>query len=94
MLAGNLGLVYSLFYVNARRSRYPATCGEVVIMASAPDRRVRRSIADIQADYDAGKKKELEDLMRAWNGIKQLGSNDFNAFFIIGGFHGEPFRGP
>jgi tyrosinase len=63
-------------------------------MASAPGRRVRRSIADIQADYDAGNKKELEDLMRAWKGIKELGPNDFNAFFKIGGFHGEPFRGP
>ena len=56
--------------------------------------RVRRSIADIQADYDAGKKKELEDLMRAWKGIKELGPNDFKSFFMIGGFHGEPFRGP
>lgn len=63
-------------------------------MASAPGRRVRRSIADIQADYDAGRKKELEDLMRAWKGIKDLGPNEFNAFFTIGGFHGEPFRGP
>ena len=63
-------------------------------MASSPDRRVRRSITEIQADYDAGNKKELEDLMRAWKGIKELGPNDFNAFFMIGGFHGEPFRGP
>jgi len=63
-------------------------------MASAPGRRVRRSITDIQADYDAGNKKELEDLMRAWNGIKELGPNEFNGFFMIGGFHGEPFRGP
>ena len=30
-------------------------------MPSATGRRVRRSIADIQADYDAGNKKELED---------------------------------
>ena len=32
-------------------------------MASVPGLRVRRSIADIQADYDAGHKKELEDLI-------------------------------
>ena len=60
-------------------------------MASAPGRRVRRSIVDIQADYDAGKNGELEDLVRAWKGIKELGPNEFNAFFTIGGFHGEPF---
>ena len=35
--------------------------------ASAP--RVRRSIADIQKDYDAGNKAELENLMRAWKGL-------------------------
>ena len=56
--------------------------------------RVRRSILDIQADYDAGNKTELEDLMRAWKGIKELGPNEFRSFFMIGGFHGEPFRGP
>jgi tyrosinase len=39
-------------------------------------------------------KKELEDLMRAWKGIKQLGPNEFKSFFMIGGFRGEPFRGP
>jgi tyrosinase len=66
----------------------------MVIMASAPGLRVRRSIVDIQADYDAGHRKELEDLMRAWKGIKELGPNEFKSFFMIGGFHGEPFRGP
>jgi tyrosinase len=63
-----------------------------VIMAAGL--RVRRSIVDIQADYDAGNKKELEDLMRAWHAIKALGPNEFKSFFMIGGFHGEPFRGP
>ena len=60
----------------------------------AADQRVRRSIVDIQADYNAGNKKELEDLMRAWKGIKELGPDEFRSFFTIGGFHGEPFRGP
>ena len=32
--------------------------------------------------------------MRAWKGIKELGPNEFKSFFMIGGFHGEPFRGP
>jgi hypothetical protein len=61
--------------INDRHNRYPATFGGMVIMASAPGLRVRRSIIDIQADYDAGNKKELEGLMRAWKGIKELGPN-------------------
>jgi tyrosinase len=56
--------------------------------------RVRRSLADIQADYEAGNKAELEALMRAWKGIKELPPSDPNSFFMLGGFHGEPFRGP
>jgi tyrosinase len=63
----------------------------LIIMAAD---RVRRSLVDIEADYDAGNKKELEDLMRAWKGIKELGPDEFRSFFMIGGFHGEPFRGP
>ena len=31
--------------------------------------------------------------MRAWKGIKDLPPEDTNSFFLIGGFHGEPFRG-
>ncbi|TCW84483.1 tyrosinase [Burkholderia sp. SRS-46] len=31
--------------------------------------------------------------MRAWKGIKALPPDDPNSFFMIGGFHGEPFRG-
>ena len=56
--------------------------------------RVRRSIADIQSDWESGANQaELEALMRAWQGIKQLDPSDPNSFFVIGGFHGEPFRG-
>jgi hypothetical protein len=55
---------------------------------------VRRSIADIQRDYDNGDKAALEKLMRAWKGIKELPPSDPNSFYMIGGFHGEPFRGP
>ncbi|MEA2906308.1 MAG: tyrosinase [Alphaproteobacteria bacterium] len=55
---------------------------------------VRRSISDIQRDYDNGNKAPLENLMRAWKGIKDLPPSDPNSFFVIGGFHGEPFRGP
>ena len=55
--------------------------------------KIRRSITELQADYDAGNKKPLEDLMRAWKGIKELPATDANSFFMLGGFHGEPFRG-
>jgi tyrosinase len=62
-------------------------------MSPAAKPRVRRSIQDIQNDYDNGNKNELEDLMRAWKGIKELPPTDPNSFFMIGGYHGEPFRG-
>jgi tyrosinase len=55
--------------------------------------RVRRSIQDLQKDFDGGNKKPLEDVMRAWKGIKELPADDPNSFFMIGGYHGEPFRG-
>lgn len=31
--------------------------------------------------------------MRAWKGIKELPPTDPRSFFVIGGLHGEPFRG-
>jgi tyrosinase len=46
---------------------------------------IRRSIADIQADYDAGNRAELENLMRAWKGIKELDPADLRSFFVLGG---------
>jgi tyrosinase len=55
--------------------------------------RVRRSLDDLQAAYDTGDTKPLEDLWRAWKGIKELPPTDPNSFFMIGGYHGEPFRG-
>ena len=58
---------------------------------SAP--RVRRSLADLQDDYESGNKQPLEDLMRAWKGIKELPPSDPRSFFVLGGYHGEPFRG-
>ncbi|MEO6719019.1 MAG: tyrosinase family protein [Ferruginibacter sp.] len=55
--------------------------------------KVRRSLLELQTDYENGNKKALEDLMRAWKGIKELPPTDTNSFFMLGGFHGEPFRG-
>lgn len=55
--------------------------------------RVRRSLIELQNEYEKGNKKPLEDLMRAWKGIKELPYDDLKSFFKLGGFHGEPFRG-
>lgn len=55
--------------------------------------KVRVSIIELQNAYTNGNKKPLEDLMRAWKGIKELSPTDLNSFFMLGGFHGEPFRG-
>lgn len=55
--------------------------------------RVRRSIQDLQDEFDKGNKKPLEDVMRAWKGIKELSPDDPKSFFMLGGYHGEPFRG-
>jgi tyrosinase len=53
--------------------------------------RIRRSLYDLQFDYEkGGNKKPLEDLMRAWYGIT---TQDPGTFFVLGGYHGEPFRG-
>lgn len=55
--------------------------------------KIRKSILEIQRDYENGNKTELENLMRAWKGIKELPAEDSHSFFKLGGFHGEPFRG-
>jgi tyrosinase len=55
--------------------------------------RVRVSLLELQNEYEKGNKKPLEDLMRAWKGIKELPYADLKSFFKLGGYHGEPFRG-
>ena len=62
-------------------------------MTESKPLRVRRSIQALQDDYTKGNRKPLEDLMRAWKGIKELPPHDPQSFFVIGGYHGEPFRG-
>lgn len=53
--------------------------------------KVRRSIRDLQTEYDNGNKKPLEDVIRAWKGIQELSPSDKRSFFTLGGYHGEPF---
>lgn len=55
--------------------------------------RTRRSLTEIQWDHARDKPKQLDDLMRAWKTIKDLPPDDPRSFFVLGGFHGEPFRG-
>jgi len=62
-------------------------------MSANPTLRVRRSINELQDEYSKGNKQPLEDLMRAWKGIKELPPEDERSFFRLGGYHGEPFRG-
>ncbi len=62
-------------------------------MAITGQPRVRRSLAELQHQYANGNKKPLEDVMRAWKGIKELPPADPRSFFSLGGYHGEPFRG-
>ena len=62
-------------------------------MSDSKPPRVRRSISELQQQYTQGNRKPLEDLLRAWKGIKELPPDNPNSFFVIGGYHGEPFRG-
>jgi tyrosinase len=55
--------------------------------------RQRKNIRELEEAYLAGDKKPLCDLLRAWKGIQELDPKDPNSFFVIGGYHGEPFRG-
>ncbi|BAV06613.1 tyrosinase [Filimonas lacunae] len=54
---------------------------------------VRRSILEIQREYELGTSNELEKVVTAWAYIKALPATDLNSFFCIGGYHGEPFAG-
>ncbi|KAF9919639.1 hypothetical protein BGZ65_011946, partial [Modicella reniformis] len=47
---------------------------------------VRKNIRDLTAG-------ELDNLVKAFNGIQSLPPDDRNSFFVIGGYHGEPFQG-
>lgn len=51
----------------------------------------RESVHVLQQKYDQGDKKPLEDVVRAWKMIKDLPHDDPRSFFVLGGFHGEPF---
>ena len=53
----------------------------------------RRSIYELQEAYDSGADKQsLENLVRAWIGIKNLPPSDPRSFYTLAGYHGEPFQ--
>src|ERR1700751_4351396 len=67
-----------------------------------PGLRVRRDIRELEYLYDQGDRKPLETLIRAFKGIAEIPvpdpallpvAPDSNSFFVIAGYHGEPFRG-
>lgn len=64
-------------------------------MNPTPTLKVRRSVEELQNEYSrpGGDKKPLLNLLRAWQGIKDLPYHDPRSFFALGGYHGEPFRG-
>ena len=68
-------------------------------MATPRGLRVRRSFRDVQQDHldavgDPSKRPtELDKLILAFKGIQALPPTDPNSFFVIAGYHGEPFRG-
>jgi len=61
-------------------------------MADNTTPKVRRSIHDMQLEYERGDKQAMEDLVRAWQGIQALPPSDERSFFSLGGYHGEPFQ--
>ncbi len=62
-------------------------------MKPVKKQRVRYSVRELADLHDNNITKPLEDLFRAWKGIKELPQFDPNSFFTLGGYHGEPFIG-
>ncbi len=59
-------------------------------MAGRQEPRVRRSVQDMQAEYEAGTKAPLEDLWRAWIGMASRPASDPTSFYALAGHHGAP----
>lgn len=87
------------YYKGARYASVVGSNQATTARTSTMALRLRRSIRDLEDDYDRGNKKPLEDLIRAWRGIQAQPADDPNSafppksFFTIAGYHGEPFRG-
>lgn len=55
---------------------------------------IRHSVRELQEMRSAGNTVPLDNLVKAWKGIKDLPYKDKQSFFMLGGYHGEPFEGP
>lgn len=53
---------------------------------------VRRSLQDLQDEYDNKRPEALDKLVKAFRHIQSLPAHDPDSFHEIGGYHGEPFR--
>ncbi|OJJ80122.1 tyrosinase family protein [Aspergillus glaucus CBS 516.65] len=53
---------------------------------------VRRSLQDLQEEYDDKRPESLDKLVKAFRHIQSLPAHDPDSFHRIGGYHGEPFR--
>jgi tyrosinase len=60
---------------------------------AVPPIRIRRDIRELEYQYKLGNREPLEALIRAFRGVAALPPTDRNSFFVIGGYHGMPFRG-
>lgn len=54
----------------------------------------RYSVRELEEMRKAGNAIPLDNLIKAWKGIKELDYKDKRSFFMLGGYHGEPFEGP
>ena len=57
-------------------------------MMYQPNVRVRMSVREL---CEQKNKSKLNAFLRAWKRIKELPANDPNSFWVIAGYHGEPF---
>ncbi|WNJ17185.1 tyrosinase family protein [Pontibacter sp. G13] len=55
--------------------------------------KIRYSVRELWDEFNNGNPQPLEDLVRAWKGILELDPSNPLSFFVIGGYHGEPFVG-
>jgi tyrosinase len=54
---------------------------------------IRHSVRELQEMKSEGNSEPLDNLVKAWKGIKDLPYNNNQSFFMLGGYHGEPFEG-
>ncbi|EWG50818.1 hypothetical protein FVEG_09948 [Fusarium verticillioides 7600] len=53
--------------------------------------RVRRSLQELVSLYDKGDRTQLENLVKAFRKIQALPVDSPDSFYVIAGYHGEPF---